>query len=187
MKKSTIAALVFNGLSSQHAFAQTEKGNWLVGVNVADLHYSKDRNYGIKQYGISLQPDAGYFVADRLAVGAGLELTLTGYKAENSFSGEINKGHTIVYGLSPFVRYYFLDASKHKVYGQAFGSYRESYSKFPYGSSSDNEWGVGISAGYNYFITPSVALAAGPYFNRYDSYDLGLFLGLQVFLPGRSE
>ncbi len=79
---------------------QTEKGSFVVGGS-SDLSFSfhkysyddgseKDRNFGI-------YPEAGYFIADGLAVGTGLSLSFYksgDYKTNSRFIG-------------PFVKYYF--------------------------------------------------------------------------------
>src|SRR5690606_40296404 len=71
-----------------------KRGNWMVGGSLGNIGYSFEG----KAFNIQLQPRAGYFINDGLAVGAQANLGLTAVKDLDNEWG---------YGIAPFVRYYF--------------------------------------------------------------------------------
>jgi len=99
-------AVIFCSLG---AFAQFEKGTILAGGSLA-FESTKNKGkigsttttYG-KTTSFSLAPQAGYFIIDNLAVGAGLDLTLSTFKPEGD--GD-SKTTATELQLMPFVRYY---------------------------------------------------------------------------------
>lgn len=193
------------------AQAQTERGSKLLGLSVGNLTYrstpninlggSSDDNY--RSFSAAVYPSVGWFVVDRLALGAGLPLgysrTRTNYTAT---TGPVTfTSRTWTYGLAPFARYYFLDASKHKLFGQLGGEVLRDANRNEtretgntprvnhYGQTSTS-WLAGV--GYNYFLTSNAALeVAANYVRNTDQNYLGgpargslnVRLGLSVFLP----
>lgn len=76
------------------ANGQTEKGDWMVGggfrLNTSDNNTE-----------ITLNPNAGMFVINNLALGGNFELSYT-KTGDNKVTG---------FGIGPFVRYYFTNAN----------------------------------------------------------------------------
>ena len=139
--------------------AQITKGNWMVG---GDAFYSsttykyeadEDTEAGSDRfYEIRINPNVGYFFIDKLA--AGLQVNI--FFNDNNPGGNTSaKNHG--YGLSPFMRYYFLNQEERiNVFAQANYSVRfgEKYAK-------DNaiDWsGYGLQAGTVLFFNQSVGL-----------------------------
>lgn len=152
MKKSFFT-FVFIVFCAYGAVAQFEQGRILAG-GAFGLSFDNDKGVydGVTQWEyktttLSLSPRAGFFVADGLAVGAGLEFGSSTFK-----SGDY-KETTTAFGLSPFVRYYLPQG----IFGQAevgFGSGKYE------GEGEDKQkfflWSVG--AGYAIFLNDNVAV-----------------------------
>lgn len=88
------------------AFSQINKGQWLIGGN-ASFSTDKDNSSISKDRSTTFQlsPNAGYFVSDKLAVGA--RINFMSDKNEVEYGSYTEATNTSV-SLSPFVRYYFL-------------------------------------------------------------------------------
>src|SRR5690554_3140645 len=85
-------------MESEVGTAPIQQGNWMVGGGIGSLGYDFDA----KKFNIALEPGAGYFVSDGIAVGLKLIADFATIEdAENTFN----------YGLLPFVRYYFPEGS----------------------------------------------------------------------------
>jgi hypothetical protein len=138
--------LCFGSLS----FAQFTKGKVLAGgsfstnfntYNIAGISY--------KQTSVDFFPQAGYFIMNNMAVGAGLSL---GYSKLKSPPGSITSTVTSTsFRFSPFARYYI-----HNFFGQAtfgLGTQTPVNSSFELKNSS---WAV--SAGYAYLLNEHVAI-----------------------------
>lgn len=80
--------------------AQITKNNWMVGGD-ARFSYNTYSSESISRsgYSISLSPNIGYFIYDKLAVGSKINYIIG------------NRNSTIIQ-LGPFVRYYFLEKEK---------------------------------------------------------------------------
>lgn len=164
MKKLLLALSVLTS-SLSVATAQTEKGRWTVGVSVGNLNY-QNRGNGITSFSADLGPSAGYFVANNLLVGTGIDLSLS--TSNSTALNFATKSVTTRIGLSPFIRYY-LGASSLKPYIGA--SYRYTYDKYRYTTRIGDVTGPGYStafvptAGIAYFVNRTVALNAGLNYN----------------------
>ncbi|MCB2409285.1 outer membrane beta-barrel protein [Hymenobacter lucidus] len=194
MKKLfTTSALVFTSIAG--AFAQTEQGSLLVGSSISQLTYATSADGGRKDFTLGVTPTVGFFVANRLAVGA--EINLAYVSTNASYGNGGFKGKGLEYGLAPFARYYVLDAPKHKFFGQAsygIAGYSGKSESYDGGYSQTNKgsyWSGSVGVGYNYFISPMVALEVQPYYRR-TSTDLeddirknrwGVSVGFQIFFP----
>lgn len=189
-------------LLSVPARAQTERGSKLLGLSAGNFTYNSQpgKNYTIQG---ALYPSVGWFVADRLAVGAELRLSYDRGRSDFlSTDGSIVRTSRVWgVGLAPFARYYLVDASKHKLFAQASGEFtrylqrnitEEVGRQEPYSNSfgyNGSGWFAG--AGYNYFVSPNVALEARAGYRRdRQNYNLGnggqgsldVRLGFSVFL-----
>src|SRR5690606_7480967 len=153
-----------------------KQGSWMVGGSIVSLGYSVEG----KSFNINVNPRAGYFVTDGLAIGAQANLGFTSVKdADNEWG----------YGISPFVRYYFPGGAS--ATGRFFGQGDIGIG----GSSagSDVSLNLGANVGYAHFITQTVALEAMFGYNyskaNIDAANkqsgLGVSVGFQIYLPGR--
>lgn len=153
-----------------------QQGNWMVGGSLGSLGYSFEG----KSFNINVNPRAGYFVSDGIAVGASLNGGLITAK---------NADDVWTYGVAPFVRYYFPEGASST--GRFFGQGEVGIAGSSIGKSADIAFGVGL--GYAHFITKSVALeAVGGYnyskattANATAQSGLGVSLGFQIYLPGK--
>ena len=155
-----------------------QKGNWLVGGSIGSLGYSFEG----ENFNINLNPQAGYFLSDGVAVG----LT-TGVGLQT-----VNGGDNIwSYKLMPFIRYYFPEGASST--GRFFGQGELGITGAESGGVSDTSFGFGINAGYAHFISSSVALEALVGYNYSKSNHasaqaqngLGVAVGFQIYLPGK--
>lgn len=152
-----------------------QKGNWMVGGGIGSLGYDFDA----KKFNIALEPSAGYFVNDGIAVGLKLIADFATIKdADNSFN----------YGLLPFVRYYFPEGSSST--GRFFAEAKAGIAGSKGGD--DVNFGFGAGLGYAHFITKTVALEALAGYNDLAGASsvgtqggLGLMVGFQIYLPGK--
>ncbi|WDF69795.1 hypothetical protein PQ465_05315 [Sphingobacterium oryzagri] len=153
-----------------------KQGNWMVGGSVGNIGYSFEGD----QFNINLNPRAGYFVTDGLAIGAQANLGFT------AISGDDNVYN---YGISPFVRYYFPGgaSASSRFFGQ--GDIGIAGSR----PGSDVSLALGANVGYAHFITQTVALEvmAGYNYSKANvnsgsgQTGLGVSVGFQIYLPGR--
>lgn len=163
--------------SASVGMAPVQQGNWIVGGSLGSLGYSFEG----ESFNINLNPRAGYFVSDGLAVGLGANVGLI------TQSGDEDNYWT--YGVAPFVRYYFPQGSS--ATGRFFGQGEVGIAGSSGGAGADLAFGLG--AGYAHFITQSVALEAMVGYNYSKATvanasaqsGLGVSLGFQIYLPGQ--
>ncbi|MFZ4863773.1 hypothetical protein ACL9RF_16500 [Sphingobacterium sp. Mn56C] len=153
-------------------------GNWMVGGSIGNIGYTFEG----KAFNIGVNPRAGYFVSDGIAIGAQGSLGLTAVKGNDNVWN---------YGIAPFVRYYFPEGASST--GRFFGQGDIGIA----GSSagSDVSFAAGINGGYAHFITQTVALEvmAGYNYSKANisvgekATGLGVSVGFQIYLPGKSR
>ncbi|AXY74945.1 hypothetical protein D3H65_13520 [Paraflavitalea soli] len=175
MKKVLFAALMT--IAVQGVFAQVNKGQWLVGGSAG---FESHKRGEVKATQFTFSPNAGYFFIDKLAGGLRVDLTSLKYKGEDASSEFL---------ISPFVRYYFLEAAqKVNVFADAsygFGSVKD-------GGESASQNGFAISAGPAIFLTPNTALELAVQYRSMggDAYaddnlnTFGFKVGFQIHLGG---
>lgn len=142
------------------ATAQIEKGRILasgsVGLSFQKYKEVYDGNTDSERNSTNfyLSPRAGYFITDAIAVGAGIDLSLSTTKFDDD---EKYNGTSIFF--SPFVRYYF----PQKFFGQFEFGIGSSKDKWSYPNEPDDEykaksflWSLGV--GYAYFLNDHVAV-----------------------------
>ncbi len=162
--------------SANVGIAPVQKGNWIVGGSLGSLGYSFEG----KNFNISVNPRAGYFVSDGIAVGLGVTGSLAAVSGEDNVWG---------YGVAPFVRYYFPEGSSAS--GRFFAQGDVGISGSSPGSGAS--LALGANVGYAHFITNSVALEASLGYNYSKATvsgsngqnGLGVALGFQIYLPGQ--
>lgn len=153
-----------------------QQGNWMIGGSVGNIGYSFEGEI----FSISLNPRAGYFVTDGLAVGLGVLGSFTAVSGQDNVFG---------YGVSPFVRYYFPEGSSST--GRFFAQGDVGIAGSSPGSGAS--LALGANVGYAHFITQSVALEATIGYNYSKATvsgssgqsGLGAAVGFQIYLPGQ--
>ncbi len=193
MKKYYLFLIPFLFALALTASAQTQKGALLLG-GAGSFNFEK--NF-LKQYQASLSPRVGYFVANNLAVGLGLEMTYSKIKSDqyNRYGYPPYHIRSLSAGISPFVRYYIGNSST-RFFAQAAPSFSRSWSNRTVTSEqtiSDATNFISASGGVGvvHFITEQVGLEAFLDYTHTllpavepSTKRLGFNVGLQFYLPG---
>ncbi len=150
-------------LFSLSAHAQFEKGTWIINPSITGVGFSVSKAEKA-QFGLGVK--AGNFLAD------GIALMLEG-------GADWSKPRS-VYALGVGGRYYF---NKTGVYlGAGLRLDRARYK----GGDHHTEFGLGIDAGYAFFISKTVTLEPAVYynwcFNQGDMSKFGIKLGFGIYL-----
>ncbi|MBI5914292.1 MAG: outer membrane beta-barrel protein [Bacteroidetes bacterium] len=177
MKTTRILLLNTALLCAFSTFAQTEKGNILLGGTAGfDIEFERTANYVT----IDAQPQIGFFVTDNLALGGSLLL-------QNAKRGDYFSSTS--FGIAPFGRYYF-GASTTKLFVQAQVGYITNKFESEIGGFDITSDGVyfGFGPGVTFFLNSRVAiegvLAYTNYGGDFDHENFGLRIGVQVYLGG---
>jgi hypothetical protein len=158
-------------LLSLNTNAQISKRNWMVGGGASFAH-NKITSGGStnESNSVRIYPNLGYFVIDKLAIGSFAQ-----------FGTETKTD--AVFGIGPFVRYYFLEKEK------PFNILTEiSYNLVRYNQSDLKYNTLNIKAGAVYFLNSSVGLEATlNYSNQKSNFDyqnnsIYLGFGFQIHL-----
>ncbi len=83
--------------------AQITKGNWMMGGGASFGNYKNTSGGDTNEsFRLGIYPNVGYFLIDKFVVGASAEFTTNfGSHSED------------IYGIQPYIRYYFLNTDKH--------------------------------------------------------------------------
>lgn len=191
MRKFTILAALLGGFiftaeaqrvettpqtSANVGLEPIKQGNWMVGGSVGNIGYSFEG----ESFNINLQPRAGYFITDGIAIGAQANLGFTTVPEDDN---------EYTYGIAPFVRYYFPGGATASSRFFAQGDVGIAGSS----AGSDVSLALGANVGYAHFITQTVALEATFGYNYSKANvnlgdkatGLGVGIGFQIYLPGR--
>ena len=177
---SILTILSLTGTTVVHA--QTEQDNLMVGSNIANLQATFQS--GTSTVGLTINPKMGYFVRDNFAVGAGLNLGLTGAAGVT----------TLNYGILPFARYYFTTGTFESKRTRFFGEVDLGVSGVnvfsPGRNTSTNGLSFSAGPGMAYFITPNVGMETllklrgiTGFGNSTFAFQPELNLGFQIYLP----
>lgn len=185
MKKFLFALVVVCSFATVKSNAQIQKGNVLVGGDLANFNLGLDKS---SEFKMTLTPKAAWFIADNVAVGGMVNLGL-----------DALQGHTsTTYGIDALARYYLgpnaanTDAVlKHtRIFAEGYVGLNGSNIS---GGATTNGLGLGFGPGLTYFITPSVGLEGLLEYqgiigggNNTINNKLNLSVGFQIYLPGRS-
>ena len=153
-------------------------GNWLVGGSLGSLGYSFEG----ENFNIHLDPQAGYFISDGIALGLTTGLGFQSVKHGDNIWN---------YKIMPFARYYFPEGASST--GRFFGQAEIGLTGAESGGRSDTSFGFGINAGYAHFVSRTVALEVTGGYNYSKSNlstskaqnGLGVAVGFQIYLPGK--
>ena len=185
MKKIT-TLLVVAIMAATASQAQVQKGNVLVGGDIANFSLGLDKG---SYFTVDINPKAAWFLQDNFAAGAYVTLGLATAKNSNTQTN---------YGVGALARYYLgpnqvntesvLRHTRLFVEGTA-GIEGNNISHGP----STNGLGLGIGPGVAYFITPNIGLETLLKYNGIVGFGsagstnvLNLNVGFQVYLPGRA-
>ncbi len=207
--KGSFVNLMLLLLIAYTAPAQTEKGRWTIGAQLGSLSYQKQKN-GYRALTAGITPWAGYFVANGLAVGTGLPLSLSSVKYGNLLANfyELRQNGVSI-GLSPFVRYYLGNAKLKPFLGMSY-RYSQTRSKYKTDTAGGSEsktrghtTALVPTAGLTYFVSRTLGLALnidynidhieydtvetspytpGPSMAKYDTRSLSVGVGFQLFI-----
>lgn len=155
MKKvllSIVTVFTFGVLTAQEEtnFGFT-KGDLFIEGNLG-FYSSNDKNFDVKESEFNFNPKVGYFISEKLAIGAELMYGSEVVKLGGTKVDDFNS-----FGAGIFGRYYILDL------GQRFKTYAEAGLGF--GSINDkiddikgNGFGFGAGLGIQYFVTEKIAI-----------------------------
>jgi hypothetical protein len=129
------------------ANAQIDKGNWMMGGSASFSNF-KDVNNGTiisESTSLYINPNIGYFVIDKLAIGSNVGFLYFFPKGDVKVSTS--------YNISPFIRYYFLEKEK------PINIFSEAGYGIELNSLSNNVGQrLNLKAGAVYFLNSSVGL-----------------------------
>ncbi len=185
MKKIGYLALFLAGmLCASQTQAQTQKGNILVGANLANIGGTFQD--GGSTFSLNLTPKAGWFIRDDIAIGPEVNLGLLTGNGSTRFN----------YGIGAFGRYYIKDKriellNKTRWFLEANAGFNGVNTKASnVASTNTNGLGLGFGPGLAYFVTPNIALEALLKYNltvgfgsSVTAHNVGLNLGFQIYLP----
>jgi hypothetical protein len=132
-----LLGLLFLGLAVS---AQTEKGSWMVGGNVALNTATNDTK-------ITFSPSAGYFFIKNLAAGINLALDYS----------KISEVKTTAWGVGPFGRYYF-GTMNVRPFAHADLSFQSNKTETSSGTETYNSTQYFLGAGLAAFINRNVSI-----------------------------
>jgi hypothetical protein len=169
--------------------AQLDKGQWLIGgfgsFSAFKVANANSLLPDSKYRSLSLNAGPGYFVKDKLALGARINYS---YSSSTFYVNQEYKSTINVIGAAPFVRYYFLAKQKKiNLLADVAYSWRSQKNKVtPGGTGSETSSQFQFAAGPVWFITPQTALELTVgYSGREDNVkpELNVNLGFQIHLP----
>nr|WP_198999462.1 hypothetical protein [Flavobacterium sp. ASV13] len=172
-------ALLASALSSN---AQIQKGNILIGGNLANLNLGLN---GPKIFSAEITPKVAWFIKDNLALGGYVDLGLETAK---------HSATTTNYGIGALGRYYVGKEKEIIKHSRFFGEATVGIGGVNV-SDADNTNGLNISAGpgFAYFVTPNIGLE---FLLKYNSLvglgstpyqgNINASFGFQIYLPGKS-
>ncbi len=181
MKKIIGFLIISMALFSNESSAQIQRGNLLVGGDLANLNLTLG---GGGDFTVRVDPKIAFFIRDNVALGAYLDFSLATAKGS---------GTTTNYGVGALGRYYINDPKTNILrHGRLFFEGNAGIQGVSQLSGSNTTGlGVGIGPGYAYFITPNIGLETLLKYNgivgfgsRPYTSNLNLGIGFQIYLPG---
>ncbi len=152
--------------------AQIEKGNWMMGGSGSFSNTKiKLNEFSQNVTNIYIAPNVGYFIIDKMNIGASVQSQFS-----NTLSGPI-------YGLSPYVRYYFLENEKQiNIFSEvSYGFQKQTH-------TTSNLETFNLKAGTVFFLNSSVGLEVALNYTDsktnldYQSKAFILGVGFQIYL-----
>ncbi len=173
-------------LVGQKSNAQLQKGNVLVGGDIANFSLGLDKGSYFK---FNIDPKAAWFIQNNIAVGGYVNLGLITAKGSNTET---------LYGVGALARYYL---GANQVNTDAILRHTRIFVEGNVGLEGDNVshgattngLGIGIGPGVAYFITPNIGLEGLLKYNGIigggnDALrnTLNFNFGFQIYLPGKA-
>lgn len=183
MRKIGYLTLLFTVMFAINGFAQTQKGNVMVGAQLANIGGTFQS--GGSTFDLTLKPKAGWFIRDNIAIGPEVTLGLKTGAGKTDFT----------YGVGAFGRYYVADKKveidkKARWFFEASAGVNGINTKAGDVSTNTNGLGLGIGPGLAYFITPNIGLEG---LVKYDlavgfgssttAHRVSFNLGFQIYMP----
>lgn len=169
MKKLILVVLLAFIPNLMHS--QISKGDYLLGGSIylgyVDGNYFNGSDNDNRQFSISLNPSAGYFIKDKFAIGTSLSYNFN-YNIKNNSSY-----HGLAIG--PYLKYYFLEKERNV---NVFS--RLSYNFEINESFENSRSNFNIGAGPVFFINKSIAIETGIYYNysKFENYNIhNIYMG----------
>lgn len=171
--------------------AQIQKDNILVGGSIGNIQATFQS--GASSVSLNINPKAGYFLRDNFALGAGINIGLTGSKGVT----------TIDYGILPFARYYFSPNDMKKASVDMPVNHLRFFGEVDFGisgfntltdgnSTSTNGLSFSVGPGAAYFLTPNVGLETllklrgiTGFGNSTVAFQPELSVGFQIYLSSK--
>ena len=167
------------------ANAQTEKGYYIIGADLANIGVDFQKNN--TTFGMDITPKVAWFLQDNIAVGAQVQLGLKTGKGFTSTS----------YGIGPLLRYYIPSSEvnvmkKTRIFGEVnVGVFGQNTKVTGLDGVSTNGLGFGFGPGIAYFINKNIALETLLKYNGTSGFgnssslnSLNFNIGFQIHLPG---
>jgi len=157
--------VIFAGLlAGWSLMAQPAGGQFFVGGNF-NLYTTTDKskaggtteNNGTETF-ITILPMAGYFLSDRIAVGAraGLDAYIQKYPGEDP-----DKYSSVIFVINPFARYYLISGTgglfAEAFLNAGFGTDKTFYEATTVSANTLN-FSIGVAPGVYYYVTKKLAL-----------------------------
>ncbi len=179
MKKIIGIAIIALSFCSVKSIAQIQKGNVMVGGDLASLNFGSGGYFNV-----NIDPKAAFFIKDNVALGAYILFDLTTAKDQSTATN---------YGVGALARYYVNDPKTNVLkHGRLFFEGNVGIQGTNTHTTSTNGLGLGIGPGYAYFITPNIGLETllkyngiVGFGNQAYSSTVNLNFGFQIYLGGK--
>ncbi|PWA05428.1 outer membrane beta-barrel protein [Flavobacterium psychrotolerans] len=155
---SVVALLAFGMANAQDKKETREgfgKGDLFISGGVS-YGSSNDKSAEVKTSGFEIAPKVGFFVTEKIAIGARLGFTTNKVEDHNVTTVD---GNTFAMGV--FGRYYCTPADKFSVFTNLGFDYSSSKNKLaPSSSDKLNGFEIGLQPGVSYFLSKCFAMEA---------------------------
>ena len=170
-------------MCSFNAMSQLQKGNVLLGADIANLDLSLNTG---SNFSALLNPKFARFIQNDFALGGYINFRISTAKGA---------GTSVGYGIGPLARYYFNDgtvdlANHARFFVEANAGFEGSN---PAVGNSTNGLGLGIGPGLVYFMTPNIGLemllkyqGIIGFGSSVTTSDLIMSFGAQIYLPHKT-
>lgn len=156
MKKVLLSAVALVAFTFANAQEEKPAGN---GFSKGDVFLSGAFSVGSEKTGdatsngFEIEPKIGFFVSENIAVGAKL-----GFKSDKADNGVVDTQDKAAVTAGVFGRYYFTPASQFSLFGQLGFDYSSVDNKLA--DYKENEFGLGLGLGLNYFVSDNWSIEA---------------------------
>jgi len=153
----TLAAVFAFGFANAQEAKESSEGFSKGDVFVTGgIGFGSETEGDFKESGFEFSPAVGFFVTEKIALGARINLTSGKFEEPLEEDEKFNSFQAEVFG-----RYYWTPASKFSIFGElavGFGS-----NKFEQGPAefTENTFGVNAGVGVNYFLSSNWSIEAG--------------------------